>query len=536
MDPNNQQNSNPIQTTDSGSSQPVHSPVTGGAAGQEAEQSGQTPFTPPKSLYISPEESSRVNQPSSAAVGVQTPPVENLNKMNPPGQSQEQTIGPIVPPSPKKKFPFKLLLIILGGIILVLGGVFAAQKLLKQEKKPTQITLTWWNLWEDEAVVKPLIQEFESQNPQIKINYVKESPQDYRERLMNNLAKGSGPDIFVFHNTWVPVLSRELDSLPSSFMSAADMAKDYFYVVSADLTSQGKILGVPLGYDALTLFINEDIFQGANLNPPTTWVELRDDARLLTKVENGKIVQSGVALGRTENVDHWQEILALMLIQNGVNLSNPESDLVGNALLFYTTFSKTDKVWDETLPPSTSAFAAGKLAMYFGPSWRAFNIQEENPSLKFRTVPLPQVPKEDPNEPDIAYATYWAQGVSVKSKNREAAWNFLKFLSSKESLEKMYKQASLTRGFGEAYPRTDMANLLLDHPVLGSVVKLAPEARSWFLASRTFDGSTGINSQLNKYFEDAVNALNKGEDLNVTVETLIKGIKQVLIQYGLSKE
>lgn len=369
----------------------------------------------------------------------------------------------------------------------------------------------------------------------MKINYVKQSPQDYRERLASTLAKGEGPDIFAFHNTWTPLFVRDLDGVPPQVMSSADMAQNYYYVISADLTFQGRILGIPLGYDALTLFINEDLFKEAGLNPPTTWVELRDDAKLLTKVVDGRIVQSGVALGRVENVDHWQEILALMMLQNGVNFAKPDPSLVENSLLFYTIFSRSDKVWDETLPSSTEAFAAGKLAMYFGPSWRAFNIKEINPNLNFRTVPLPQIPKENPDEPDISYATYWSQGVWIKSKNKDLAWDFLKFISSRDSLEKMFKQASLVRGFGEVYPRSDMANLLLDHPILGSVVKLAPDAKSWYLASRTFDGPTGINSQLSKYFEDAINALNDNQDSARASETLIQGINQVLTQYGLAK-
>lgn len=456
---------------------------------------------------------------------------EPLNK----GGVPSPVVSPAsLPPKPKKKFP--IILLALAVILLVgfaIGGIFVFGK--KFGKKTIEVKkITWWNLWEDDAVVRPLIQEYETKNPNVKIEYIKQSPQDYRERLVNSLAKGAGPDIFAFHNTWTPMLARDLDRVPASVMNSADFARDYYYVISSDLTVGPGLVGIPLGYDALTLFINEDIFKEAGLEPPKTWVELRDYAKKLTKVENGKIVQAGVALGRTENIDHWQDIVGLMLLQNNVSLSEPEADLVENALSFYTIFSRVDKVWDETLPPSTAAFAGGKLAMYFGPSWRYFNIKEANPLLNFRTVPLPQVPKEDPEESDISYATYWVQGVWAKGSNKDLAWDFLKFVSSKESLEKMYKQASLSRGFGEPYPRVDMGSLILEDPFVGSVIKLAPSARSWYLSSRTFDGPTGINSQLGKYFEDAINAINKGEDSRATIETLLAGIKQVLSQYGLT--
>ena len=117
---------------------------------------------------------------------------------------------------------------------------------------------------------------------------------------------------------------------------------------------------------------------------------------LTIKDDQGVVTQSGVALGRTENVDHWPEILALMMLQNGVDLSSPIGKPAEDAL-FFTVFSTVDGVWDATLPPSTQAFAAGKLAMYIAPSWCAFEIQLQNPNLKFKTVPLPQLPKDNPN-------------------------------------------------------------------------------------------------------------------------------------------
>ena len=171
--------------------------------------------------------------------------------------------------------------------------------------------------------------------------------------------------------------------------------------------------------------------------------------------------------------------------------------------------------------------------MYFGSTWRAFEITQQNPDLRFRTVPLPQLPKDSPNQPDISYATYWADGVWTRSPNKEAAWDFLKFVSSRTSLEKMYQNASKVRAFGEPYPLVDMAELLSNHPVVGSVINQAPGAQSWYLTSRTFDGPTGINSQIIKYYEDAINAINSGIKAEKALETVISGVSQVLSQYGL---
>jgi len=333
----------------------------------------------------------------------------------------------------------------------------------------------------------------------------------------------------------VPMFKNELDNVPPSFMSASDYSQTYFPVAVSDMTSGTGLVGVPLGYEALTLYVNEDLFAAEGVTPPVNWDDLRDLAKRFTKTENGQIVQSGVALGRTENVDNWQEILALMMLQNGADLNKPTGILAEDALKFYTLFANVDKVWNETLPNSTLFFASGNLAMYFGPSWRYFEIKGLNPDLNFRTVPVPQLPKQTSFEPDIAYATYWAEGVWERSVNKDAAWDFLKYLSEKQNLEVLYKNASATRGFGEAYPRVDQKELLADHEILGSIIALADKAQSWYLASRTFDGPTGINSLISSYFEDAVNAVNAGTDPKNALETASLGVGQVLTQYGLFK-
>jgi multiple sugar transport system substrate-binding protein len=443
-------------------------------------------------------------------------------------------VQPDQPGLQQPKRSFSKLWWILGVLFLLAVLVVVAWKLfLPKLKGGKEVVLTWWGLWEDELVIRPLIEEYQKTHPQVKINYIRQSPQDYRERLTNALAKGKGPDIFRFHNSWVPMFAKELDRVPPTIMSPAEYAEAFYPVIPSDLTSGAGLVGIPLGYDALVLYINEDIFTSSGKTPPTTWDELRQTALdLTTKDDKGLITQAGVALGRTENVDHWPEILALMILQNGGNPAKPTDKRAQDALVFFTLFSSVDSVWDETLPPSTVAFAAGKLAMMFGPSWRAFEIKEQNPDLNFKTYPLPQLPKDRPGQPDVSYATYWVEGVWSRSENKQAAWDFLKFISTKESLQKLYQNESKTRLFGEPYPRRDLSEFLIDHPLVGAVIKQAPDAQSWYLQSRTFDGPTGINSLITKYYEDAVNSVNSGIRVDKALETVASGVAQVLAQYG----
>lgn len=467
-------------------------------------------------------------------------PSPNPNPVAAPNSGTVPTNGPInqKPPSPANSKIILLLVIIL----LLIGLGFVAFKFVLPSLgvgggKTKEATVVWWGLWEGKEVIQPLIDEYTATHPNIKIQYVQQSKEDYRERLTNSLAKGTeagAPDIFAFHNSWVPMFKSDLDVVPTSVFSPTEFGQTFYPVAVNDLRLGNSFAGIPFEFDGLALFVNQDIFQTYGKVAPKTWDELRQTALDLTiRDQSGAIKQAGVALGRTENVDHWQEILALMMLQNGVKLADPTDKRAQDALQYFSVFSSTDRVWDNTLPPSTIAFAGGKVAMYFGPSWRIFEIKQMNQNLKFNVLPVPQLPKTDPNEKNVTYASYWVNGVSTRSPNKEAAWEFMKFLSTKDAYQKLYTNESHIRQYGEAYPRIDMASLLATDPVMSAFVAQAPDAQSWYLQSRTFDGPTGINSQVGKYFEDAVNAVNLGTAVDKALTTAAAGITQILVQYGI---
>ena len=110
----------------------------------------------------------------------------------------------------------------------------------------------------------------------------------------------------------------------------------------------------------------------------------------------------------------------------------------------------------------------------------------------------------------------------------------MKYLSSRETLSKFYELTTKVRKFGEPYSRVDMANLIKDDPYVGVYATQAKNAKSWYLADRTHDGPTGINSQMSKYFGDAINAINSGVRPEDSLATLSQGVAQVLAQYGIA--
>lgn len=439
------------------------------------------------------------------------------------------------------------------GIILVLAIlVFVVFKFVLPKTGSLvgkETTLTYWGLWEPENAMTTVIADYQKTHPKVKIDYVYQSIKDYRERLASSLAQEKGPDIFRFHNTWVPMFKSDLATIPASVMDNNTFEANYYPVARTDLKLGSGYVGLPLMFDGLALYVNEDLFQSAGKTYPKTWDELRQTAKDLCVSEapdgkcasGAKITTAGVALGRTENVDHWSDIVGLMLLQNEAKPDKPnlcstvaEKEACNgyDALAYYTFFATGDHVWDETLPSSTQSFAAGKVAMYFGPSWEVLEIKRINPNLKFSVLPVPQV-----SGSAVTWGSYWAEGVSKKSANQEAAWEFLNYLSSKETLEKLYQtqsQLSPVRPFGEPYPRTDMANLLKGDKYLGAFMEQAPLAKSWYLASRTFDN--GLNDKIIKYYEAAIVGLNLGKSQTEIMEPLSSGIAQILAQYGLASQ
>jgi multiple sugar transport system substrate-binding protein len=487
--------------------------------------SPKPPLTPSLGSAQVPQETIGLSaKPPQPSLSIGTP-------ASPPPSSPSQPGTPPTPSAPEvKKSPFRFIVPIIGVLVLIGLIFFGVTRFLNQDQEPEVVTLSYWGLWEPSSNLSSVFSEFESQNQGVKVNYIQQSPQDYRERLQAAIERGQGPDIFRFHNTWVPLLKNQLSPISSDVMSKSSFEATFYPVAQKDLKLGNNYVGIPLEIDGLALYYNTRIFESAGKTPPETWEELRKTAAELTlRDDQEKIIRSGVALGTTSNVDHWADIIGLMLLQNSANPADPTNNLAEDAIAFYTIFTKSDNIWDDSLPESTFAFATEKVVMMLAPSWRAFNIKEINPELEFATVPVPQLPNTN-----INWASYWVEGVSSNTteEKQALAWKFLGFLSQPETLRKLYAAASQQRLFGEPYSRIDMQQELLNDPIVGAYVASGQNAQSWYLSDWTFDN--GLNDRIIKYYEDAVNSVNQGQTITRSLETAAQGVVQVLSQFGVS--
>lgn len=425
----------------------------------------------------------------------------------------------------------------------------------EEEKIPVVINI--WGLWEDAALFQRAIDEYKKVKPEVTVNYQFVSSQNYRTRTQTKITAGEGPDVYMINNSWTPmfVKSASLSPAPKEAFTPQEFSNTFYPVVRDDFTnylalktqidqtpsiadknkalidkfnSDGKIYGIPRGIDGIALYYNEDILNAAGVAVPKSWNEFRDAASRLTVMDAGKVIQTaGAAMGTTNNIDHWSDIVGLLFLQQpGAKIDAPGDQNGGDVLKFYTDFAKVSdkRVWDNTFENSTQAFAAGKVAFYFGPSWRAHELRQMNPRLNFKIAPVPQLAGKQ-----VAWANYWGYAVSSKSKFPKESWEFLKFLTSAEIEKALYEEAAKVRLYGLPYSRVDLQKEIMNDPLIGAYVAQGPYYKSWFLNSST--GDQGLNDEMIKYYEDGVNAAFNSFDATGSLQTTQKGIQQVLDKY-----
>ena len=387
--------------------------------------------------------------------------------------------------------------IILGLIIYKwedIRGVFFQREQEAESTEPVpvpeEITLTYFGLWDDKDILEPFIESFEKDHPQITIEYKKLSWDDYEDQFIDNISSDDLPDIFVIRGDSLAKYEDYISSCPDSVMSSDDFKNTFVEVAYNDLVSEDQIYGIPLSVDSLALYYNKDLFEEAELDlPPETWDEVKDYAQELTeKDEDGTITQAGIALGTSKNIGWPSDILQAMMLQKEISMVDQEKNAIFNlcsseldevscpgaeTLELYTSFIDPEsewQSWDNDLSRNTEMFVQGKLAMMINYSFQVSQIKSQNPDLDFAVAPLPRVEKGK----NITYARYWVLAVSKKSEHPEQAWDFIKFLSSKESNKEYCANTS------NPTSRLDLINEPQEDPILGVFIQQALSSKSWY--------------------------------------------------------
>jgi ABC-type glycerol-3-phosphate transport system substrate-binding protein len=423
----------------------------------------------------------------------------------------------------KKKY---LSVVIIAG--LVLAGC--------QQQPPTttteNVTLQWWGTVHSEAVMQPLIDEYQALNNNVKIDYstarwnksatTTVAAEQYRQELNSKLTSNNIntiPDIFSIDSTWVGMYEKYISAAPSDVYNATIFRNTFWPVASAnflvrDTGGEEKVLGFPDYIDVLGLAYNNGMLaaEDPSLRIPTSWNDFRTLARRLTKRGAGSaITQAGFAGGTGKNVEFAPQVLNLLMQLNGSSMTDltgkpifaTDDNLASStaAMDFYHSFAtNADKTWvDDTAfyRNDSSAFLEQKVASIIVPSWRyrqllKFNEQSDL-NIDIKVAKTPQLAGGDS---DRYWATYFGNVVSNQRPKPAEAWKFLSWLSQPAQLKKLSENTEKELGyFGLLSPRVDMQGDQASNQYLSVYNEMLAGAQSWYMV----DGF-----QVNRILRDSI--------------------------------
>lgn len=371
------------------------------------------------------------------------------------------------------------------------------------------VTLEYWGIYEDPEVMESLISKYNETHPGVKINYVDRNFEDdisrYKSTLLTRLNNGDGPDIFRMHSTWTREYINEI-SLNNRSLELEEFRKRFYPVAETQcVLTDGRVVCIPLTYDGLVLFYNQELFGALGIGEPRTWDEVRDAALKLTqREENGSIRVAGLALGTADNVAYSSDILALMFLQSGIKIPDGiDTDSAAAALTFYTNFVRVDDVWDNSFTDSIEAFASQRAAMAFGTSREIEEILSINPTLQLGILPVPQLPSISGGTTNDTWASFWVESVSKDSSDskQRAAWDFLEWMSQPEQQLYLYEQSASKYRVPTIPSNREVQSEVLKNPYLNNIVKQAVYSKSSLVADQVG------NDRFSVIFKDAINEI-----------------------------
>ena len=116
----------------------------------------------------------------------------------------------------------KLYFIIGGAIIGIIILVVFFMTLLSRPARPVPATLQFWGTFDDAGLYQQQIRDYRKLHPNITIEYKVIPFPDYEKNLISAFAAGSGPDIWLMHNTWLPKHQDKITPMPEQIKGDED--------------------------------------------------------------------------------------------------------------------------------------------------------------------------------------------------------------------------------------------------------------------------------------------------------------------------
>lgn len=263
------------------------------------------------------------------------------------------------------------------------------------------------------------------------------------------------------------------------------VAKDYDFKdlsagMVADATYDGKVMGLPLNVEGPVVYYRKDLLQKCGVPAPKTLAELEAGAAKL------KACDANVTPFVSRGLKPAAPFTFSVFLNNhgGSYMKGRKSQLcspAGQAALGqYSRLLKDfgpPGVVNYSFPQISSLYREGRAFMAFESTNELRNVMDGGARLNDTGImPLPAGPGG--SKPTVIG---WTLSVSAHSKNKEAAWFFLQWATSRAVQEKMALE-------GIAPPRASVAAA----PDFKRWIEEVPVRRDWIAALNTLS-QTGIS-------------------------------------------
>lgn len=330
----------------------------------------------------------------------------------------------------------------------------------------TTVKLSGWGASPaEQRLLKGVLRDFEAQHPTIKVKY-EEIADQYMDVIKTRLVGEAAPDVFYLDALEAPFLTSQnvLEPLDNYITPEFDLA-DFEPSLLNTFKYNSRIYGFPKDYSTLALFYNKKAFAAAGLeNPPTTWDELRTDAKKLTLDTNkdNRIDQYG--FGETPELARQ----AYKIKAFGGSIIDPrdravfanQPSLQGLQLVVeqYQKERSSAQKSDVGTNSGSEMLGQGKAAMVIEGNWAIPYLKETFPKLDFATTEIPKV-----NDKSGTMIFTVAYVMNKQSQHKPEAWELISYLTGKEGMQKW-------TGTGFALPtrKSVAANLGYDQDTLRS--------------------------------------------------------------------
>ena len=307
---------------------------------------------------------------------------------------------------------FKNILITISAIAFVFNSIaFADIKFWTTETQPARM-----------AKQEEMAKAFEAKTG-IKVDVIPIEEKELGTRATAAAAAGDLPDV-IYHTLQyvLPWAEAGILDVDANNDVVKDLGKDTFAPGALNMAKSGsKIAAVPVdGWTQMVVY-RKDLFENADLAPPTSYANIVAAVEKLSK-QNGMF--GFVAATKTDE-NFMSQVLEHVLLANGVNIVKKggikkQGKKLKEALEFYKVISKASPPGELYWKQSRELYFAGKTPMII---WSPF-IMDELAGLRDSAPPTIN---SDPTSPELASKTGFITNFSGPSNKKGAAWADIRY-------------------------------------------------------------------------------------------------------------